>query len=105
MGNENYYHMFANGDDAKDFITSEDEFRVAFNRFALCQYLSGAKVLSFSVEDTHPHALLFGDYEECFKFKTMYESLTLRSIWRRRGTKTGTVLHCELLEIDDVKYL
>ena len=46
MEKEHYYHMFANGDDAKNFITDESEFKAAFNRFALCQYLTGAVALS-----------------------------------------------------------
>ena len=72
--------MFANGDDAKNFITSEQEFKLAFNRFGVCAYLTGATVVSFSVEDTHPHALLWGTRPACTKFKEMYENLSIKSI-------------------------
>ena len=105
MGNEHYYHMYANGDDAKNFITCEEEFKAAFNRFALCQYLTGVAVLSFSVEDSHPHALLWGDYDSCLQFKRVYEDLSIRSIIQKRGSKDGVILECELLEIEDEQHL
>jgi len=105
MANEHYYHMFANGDDAKDFITSEEEHKAAFNRFAICQYLTGVSVLSHSVEDSHPHALLWGEYEFCFKFKNLYEDMSIRSIIANRGSKDGVILNCGLLEIEDEQYL
>lgn len=105
MKKEHYYHMFANGDDAKNFITNENEFKAAFNRFALCQHLTGAAVLSLSVEDTHPHALLWGNYECCRKFVDLYVDLSRRSVIRKRGTTDGMILSCEMLEIDDDQYL
>lgn len=100
-----YYHLFANGDDSKNFITSEDEFVAAFNRIALCAHLSGATVLSFSIEDSHPHALLYGTYEECWNFKTLFENNSLRSIKARRGTCEGVRLDCDLYVVDDENYL
>jgi len=105
MENERYYHMFANGDDAKDFITSEQEFKSAFNRFAVCSYLTGVTVLSFSLEDSHPHSLLRGTYERCIQFKERYEGMSIKSIARNRGSAQGVKLHCELYEISDESYL
>lgn len=104
-GREHYYHMFANGDDAKNFIISEDEFKGSFNRFALCQHLTGVSVLSFSVEDTHPHALLFGIYEDCLRFTRLYETTSIKSITNHRGSSNGVVLRCELLEISEESHL
>jgi len=105
MGKEHYYHMFANGDDAKNFITTEEEFKTAFNRFAVCQYVTGISVLSFSIEDTHPHALIWGEYEKCMRFKNLYKDISIRSIIQRRGSKEDIILNCELLEIDEELYL
>lgn len=102
---EHYYHMFANGDDAKNFITEESEFRTAFNRFGVCQYRTGVKVLSFSVEDSHPHALLHGTYEDCLAFKDLYQDLSLRSIARRRGSQDGVNLNCEIYRVSSEQYL
>lgn len=105
METEHYYHMFANGDDARNFITNTDEFKAAFNRFAMCQYLSGAVVLSFSVEDTHPHALLWGTYGRCRKFMDLYVDLSVRSVIQKRGSLDGMKLVCDILEINDEQYL
>lgn len=102
---EHYYHMFANGDDAKDFITTESEFVSAFNRFAVCTLFSKAAVVSASVEDSHPHALIWGTYRQCLIFAQSYESLSIKSIAKRRGTAMGVNLHCELYEVDDDLYL
>lgn len=102
---EKYYHMFANGDDAKNFITSEDEFKAAMNRFAICGFQCGVQTVSASVEDSHPHALLWGGYPQCMKYAHMYEDLSLRCIRKRRGSEDGVKLHCELYEIDDEQYL
>lgn len=105
MDKKNYYHLFANGDDAKNFITSEQDFKTAFNRFALCQHLTGVKVLSFSIEDSHPHALLWGTEEQCQNFKNHYESLSKKCIVGRRGSLDGVNFHCELYIIEDDEYL
>lgn len=102
---EKYFHLFANGDDAKNFITNERDFKAAFNRFAICSHLSGAIVMSASVEDSHPHVLLRGTFEQGHKFRTMYETMSLRYIVSTRGSSDGVNLHCELYEITDDPYL
>lgn len=102
---EKYFHMFANGDDARNFITTEKDFKSAFNRFAICSHLTRAVVMSASVEDSHPHVLLRGTYENCYNFKMAYESMSLRHIVSTRGSSDGVNLHCELYEITDEQYL
>ena len=97
--------MFANGDDAKNFITSEREFKAAFNRVGLCAFKTGATVVAFSIEDSHPHVLLWGEFAKCLAFKRLYESTSIRCIARRRGNADGVVLHCELYEVSDESYL
>ena len=102
---KHYYHMFANGDDAKNFITTKEEFKAAFNRFGICSVDSNVEVLSCSAEDTHPHALLHGTLEDCTAYKDSYEDRSKRSIVQRRGSLDGVNLHCELYEIDSEPYL
>lgn len=102
---KHYYHLFSNGEDAKNFIITTDDFVAAFNRIALCCFLSKAVVLSFSIEDTHIHALLYGTWDECNRFKRLFEENSLRSIVAKRGTSDGVHLHCELDEITDENYL
>lgn len=105
METKSFYHLFSNGEDARNFITNEKEMKLAFNRFAVCSFLTGAIVVSDSVEDTHPHALLWGTYSQCYEFKILYESLSIRSIAKRRGSAKDVSLECELYEITDEQYL
>ena len=100
-----YYHFFANGDDARNFITSEEEFKLAFNRVGLCCHLSGVTVVAFSVEDTHLHALLWGVFDECEQFKNLFVRKSQCSIVSGRGSLDGVKLDCELYEVDDENYL
>lgn len=102
---KSYFHMFANGADAKNFITNEEEMKAAFNRIGVCSSLTEAEVVSFSIEDSHPHALLWGTLKECQKYKDYYEDISSRSIARRRGTLDGVRLCCELYEVTDPAYL
>lgn len=101
----NHFHFFANGDDAKDFIVSELDFKAALNRVAVSAQLSGATVLAASIEDTHPHVLLWAGEEQAHMFLRTYEDLSIRYISRHRGSSRGVTLHCELCEIHDESYL
>lgn len=105
METEHYYHMFANGDDAKDFIISEADFISAFNRFAVCAFMTGATAVASSVEDSHSHALLWGAFDRCNRFKELYESLSIRHIVQTRGSADGVSIHYEICEITDESYL
>lgn len=100
-----YYHLFANGADARNFIINQAEMKTAFNRVGLCSHHSGAIVVAFSIEESHPHVLLWGEREECLRFKTLYENISSRCIVRRRGSLDGVKLHCELYEVSDPSYL
>ena len=102
---KSYFHMFANGSEARNFITNEEEMKAAFNRIGVCSSLTQAEVVSFSIEDSHPHALLWGTLSECQKFKEYYENISIRSIARRRGSLDGVRLRCELYEVTDQSYL
>lgn len=102
---ERYYHMFANGDDARDFVIEEHDFKAAFNRIAVCSYLSGVRVLAASIEDSHPHVLLRGTPEQAEEFKQRYKDLSIRFITKHRGSSDGDVLNLELSEINDESYL
>lgn len=100
-----YYHLCANGDDAKNFIICEKDFKAAFNRVAVAAYASGAAVLAFSIEDSHPHFLLFGTYTRCMTFKRQYEVSTNHYIVAARGSLDGVRFECEQLPVDSEEYL
>lgn len=105
MENEHFYHMFANGDDAKNFIVTESDYFAAFNLIGVCAANCDAKVVSFSIEDSHPHILLFGHRDECVLFKQMYQSSYCHHIVRTRGNLDGVRLYCELYPVNSEDYL
>jgi len=100
-----YYHMFANGNDAKGFIICQEDYYAAFNRVGICAYNSKANVLSFSIEDTHPHILLYGTSKQCLEFKLLYERSTRHYIAATRGSIDGVVFDCSLKFINNEQYL
>lgn len=102
---KSHYHFFANGDDAKGFILDKKDYCAAFNRMGICTSYSGITMLSFSVEDTHPHALIYGTEEDCDRFKTDYESLTKHYITASRGSLDGVKFECTLYRVSDPDYL
>lgn len=103
---EHYYHLFANGDDARNFITSEQDFKAAFNRFGVCACaFPDVKVAAFSIEESHPHGLVYGEYTSCLKFKLLYEDLTRRYIIAQRGNLDDVVFDMEILEVNSEDYL
>lgn len=105
MEQSNYYHMYANGDEAKNFIVSESDYRAEFNLIGVCAYNSGAGVLAFSLEDTHPHLLLYGTHTAAHKFKRLFERSSLQHILSTRKTLDNVSLECQLDLIDNQDYL
>ena len=101
--NKNFYHLFANGDDSRDFIVSESDFLYEFNLVGICTHGSGASVLSFCIEDSHPHFLLAGLEAQCDSFRRLFETSSLKHIAATRGSKDDITLRItmELVDTDD----
>lgn len=100
-----YYHLCADGSDARNFIVNEDDFYAAFNLTGVCAANCDVIVVCFSVEDSHPHFLLFGTHAACLKFKQMYESSFYAHIVMTRGDRDDVLLDLEVLEVMDESYL
>ena len=106
MNRKAFFHLCANGAEVRNFIICKADYRAAFNLIGVCAANTDVMVVSFSLEDTHPHILLFGTYEACLAFKNLYEKLYSRYAAATRGKGDNLVLHCELYPIgDDVDYL
>lgn len=105
MNSFRFFHVFANGSDASNFIVSERDFVFQFNLVGICSHDTKAKVVAFSIEETHPHFLLYGPEEQCLNYKTLYSKLTLRHISASRGSSDGVSLNLEMYPIEDVGYL
>lgn len=105
METKRFYHLYANGDDAPNFIISIEDYKAEFNLIGVCAFNSGVTVLAFSLEDSHPHMLLYGTFKECERFRTMFSNSTYQHILSSRKTKDNTVLSFNMDEITDVDHL
>ena len=101
-----YYHICADGNDARYFVLSDVDFFAAFNIVAVCAANTPICVVAFCLEDSHPHFLLFGTLEECTRFKLLFEDLYRRHAAETRKKGSKLVLHCEIYPIgEDESYL
>ena len=74
MNQKQFYHICAKGTDARNFILCTDDSYAAFNLIGVCAANSRAIVVSFSIEDSHPHILLWGTYDDCLAFMLMFDN-------------------------------
>ena len=102
-----YFHVCAKGADSRNFIICEADYYAAFNLIGVCAAnIPQVVVVSFSVEDSHPHFLLWGTKEDCARFKALYETLYVHYAAATRKGGADLLLHCELYSIDgDENYL
>lgn len=104
--NKEYFHVCANGADSRNFIVCETDYYAAFNLIGVCAANTQVVVVSFSIEDSHPHFLLWGTREECSRFKVLYETLYGHYAAATRKGGAELSLRCELYDIgDDEEYL
>jgi len=75
MDSKRYYHLCADGFQARNFILCRQDFVAAMNIIALCSANTDATVVAFSIEDTHPHVLLYGTLEACVRFAELFETV------------------------------
>ena len=104
--NKEYFHVCANGADSRNFIIREADYYAAFNLIAVCAANTEVVVVSFSIEDSHPHLLLWGVKEDCVRFKVLFETLYKHYAASTREGGSELVFRCELYSIgDDFDYL
>ncbi|MBQ6437025.1 MAG: hypothetical protein IJK20_01040 [Bacteroidales bacterium] len=101
-----YYHYCAKGTDARNFILCEADYVAVFNIIGLCAAVTGAVVVSFSIEDSHPHILMYGYIGRCARFKVLFETTIRHYAVETRKECADFVLRGELYSIgDDLSYL
>ena len=106
MNRKAFFHLCANGAEVRNFIICASDYAAAFNLIGVCAANIDLQVVSFSLEDTHPHILLYGTYEDCVAFKILFESLYSRYVAATRKSGDKLFFHCELYPIgDDDRYL
>jgi len=105
MESNSFYHLTGDGAVIKDFLHSEIDIHAAINLIGVCAFHTGVIVLAFGHEDTHPHLLLYGTYQDCMHFKWMYESSFLHHAIRTRPAPINLKLDLDLLKIKDGNHL
>ena len=106
MHKQDFFHITAKGADARHFITCPADYYAAFNLIGVCAANTRVVVVSFSIEDSHPHILLWGTYKDCMAFKLMFETLYKHYAAATRSGGSELVLNCELYPIEgDENYL
>lgn len=106
MHKQDFFHITAKGADSRHFITCPADYYAAFNLIGVCAANTRVVVVSFSIEDSHPHILLWGTYEDCLAFKLMFETLYKHYAAATRSGGSELVLNCELYPIEgDENYL
>ena len=101
-----FFHVCANGSDARNFIIREEDYFATFNLIGVCAANTQVVVVSFSIEDSHPHILLWGTHEACARFKHLFEVLYGHYAAATRKQGSELTLQCELYPIgDDYEYL
>lgn len=106
MENKQFFHLCGNGTESRNFITCEADFQAAFNLIGVCAANTDAVVVSFSIEESHPHALLWGTETECLSFKDKYETQYRHFAAATRSKGFELALDFELYPIgNDENYL
>ena len=104
-GRNGYYHLCSDGELTPRFITGDHDFRIVFNLIGVSAAHCDAIILSFSIEDTHLHSLLYGTRESCVCFKTLFEESWLHHVGRVRGTRKGAEIDLDIIPVDTRDYL
>ena len=100
-----YYHLCSDGTLTPQFLICEEDYRVALNLIGVCAANCDAAILSFSLEDTHLHLLLYGTRESVIGFKSMYERSWAHHVGRVRGSREGADIELDIISIDNEEYL
>lgn len=102
---KHYYHIFADGAQVRNFIVCDADYYAVFNLIGVAAANSDVAVLSFSIEDTHPHLLIYGARRESIAFKSLFETIYRHYIAATRRGGMSMVFYCDMCQIDDVSYL
>lgn len=102
---KSFFHLFADGALSAGFILSIKDYVAVMNIVAVCAANSGATVVAFSIEDTHPHFLVFATRQECVRFLEMFESIYRHFATRSRPKGFCSHIKLEMYPVPDEQSL
>lgn len=101
-----FFHMCAQGEDAKNFIVSDEDWYMAFNLIGVCAAMNpDVRVVAFSIEDTHPHGLLLGSKISCENFCKAYSRKYARYIVMTRRWCDDVTLNFNVIPVVEESHL
>jgi len=100
-----YFHLCSDGSLTPQFLTCDEDYRAAFNLIGVCAANCAATILSFSLEDTHLHLLLYGTRESAVEFKMIYEESWVHHVGRVRGSREGADIEFDIIPVENRDYL
>ena len=75
------------------------------NIVAVCAANTGADVVAFALEDTHPHFLLFSSRSECVRFLEMFETIYSHFATKTRPKGFCPHIRLEMYSVEDEQSL
>ena len=105
MDKPQFFHLCGDGANSRNFITCHADFCAAFNLVGVCAANTEAVVISYSIEESHGHFLLWGTLEACTNFQIRYETQYKHYAAATRSKGSELVLEWELYPVDDEQYL
>ena len=105
MENKRFFHLCGDGPQGRNFITSLADYRAALNLVGVCAANTEVIVVSYSIEESHPHFLLWGTESDCLAFKELFETLYRHFASRTRKKGEELILEFEIYPIDTEEYL
>lgn len=102
----NCWHFSTNGDSVELMFFDETDFRDGMNRIYVVSCSFDIVILAFTLMDSHVHFVLYGAYDECYRFVHEYLRRTSLSI-RQRHNRPKELMHIQISHqiIDTDRYL
>ena len=100
-----YYHLCANGRLVRRFLVSDTDYYAAFNLIGVCAAHAEVSVLAYSIEESHPHLLIYGEPDEVKRYKSLYETSYIRHVVVERGGLDGVVFQLQIIPVEGPEYL
>lgn len=101
MNSKQFFHLCSDGEDSRNFITGDRDFASAMDIVALCAANTDLSVVSFSIQDTHYHFLLYGKTDECVRFKAIFETTYRHYVSSTRGDTSNAIPEGELYPVGE----
>ena len=102
-----YYHICSDGNFSSCIFQTEEDFKAAMNRVAVCAFKTGVVIVAFVLMDNHFHFEVYAkDYESCVRFANEFKRMTGQYIASQGGGRNALVsLPVQVIPVEDEDYV